>query len=67
MVTTLEALGTFYKAELSGQMSPNQIKGKALLHIDYEDRAALFDSMILCRFYRDFILWNELLMKKPVN
>ena len=54
--------GTFYKAELSGQMSPNQIQGKALLHIDYEDRAALFDCMILCRFYRDFILWNELSM-----
>ena len=53
--------GTFYKAELSGQMPKEQIEGKARLHIDYEDRAAIFDSLVLCRFYRDFILWEELL------
>ena len=52
--------GTFYKAELSGEMDKNQIEGKAKLMIDYEDRAAVFDSLILCRFYRDFILWDEL-------
>ena len=52
--------GTFYKAELSGQMDKNQIKGKAKLQIDYEDRCALMDSMILCRFFRDFIQWDEL-------
>lgn len=53
--------GTFYKAELSGQIEKNQIEGKAKLHIDYEDRAAIFDSLVLCRFFRDFILWDELL------
>ncbi len=52
--------GTFYKAELSGEMPKEQIAGKALLQIDYEDRAALFDSLILCRFFRDFIKWEEL-------
>ena len=52
--------GTFYKAELSGQMDKDQIEGKAELMIDYEDRSALFDSLVLCRFYRDFILWDEL-------
>jgi aldehyde:ferredoxin oxidoreductase len=52
--------GTFYKAELSGEIEKEQIAGKALLHIDYEDRAALFDSLILCRFFRDFIKWEEL-------
>jgi aldehyde:ferredoxin oxidoreductase len=52
--------GTFYKAELSGEMAKEQIEGKARLHIDYEDRAAIFDSLILCRFFRDFILWDEL-------
>ena len=52
--------GTFYKAELSGQMDPAQIRGKAELHIDYEDRAALFDCLVLCRFYRDFIGWEDL-------
>lgn len=52
--------GTFYKAELSGQMDKDQIEGKAKLQIDYEDRCALMDSMILCRFFRDFIQWDEL-------
>ncbi len=54
--------GTFYKAELSGQIDPSQIEGKAELFIDYEDRAALLDSLILCRFFRDFFLWDELSM-----
>ena len=52
--------GTFYKAELSGQSDKNQIEGKAELMIDYEDRCALFDSLILCRFFRDLIGWDEL-------
>jgi len=52
--------GTFYKAELSGEMPPQQIEGKAELMIDYEDRCAIFDSLILCRFFRDLILWEEL-------
>ena len=52
--------GTFYKAELSGEIPKEQIKGKAELHIDYEDRAVLFDSLVLCRFFRDFIKWDEL-------
>lgn len=54
--------GTFYKAELSGQIAADTIEGKAKLFIDWEDRAALFDSLILCRFYRDFIMWDELAM-----
>ena len=52
--------GTFYKAELSGQIAADTIVGKAKLFIDWEDRAALFDSLILCRFFRDFIMWDEL-------
>jgi aldehyde:ferredoxin oxidoreductase len=52
--------GTFYKAELAGLIPKEQIEGKAALHIDFEDRAALFDSLILCRFFRDIILWDEL-------
>ncbi len=51
---------TFYKAELSGQIAPDAVEGKAALFIDYEDRATLFDSLILCRFFRDFYLWPEL-------
>jgi len=51
---------TFYKSELSGQIDPDQIKGKAKLFIDYEDKMTLFDALILCRFYRDLITWEDL-------
>jgi aldehyde:ferredoxin oxidoreductase len=52
--------GTFYKAELSGMIKKEQIEGKARLMIDFEDRAAISDSLILCRFFRDFIQWELL-------
>jgi aldehyde:ferredoxin oxidoreductase len=52
--------GTFYKAELSGQIDAAATDGKARLFVDYEGRAILFDSMVLCRFFRDLIGWNEL-------
>ena len=52
--------GTFYKAELSGQVEKEMIAGKAARMIDFEDRAALSDCLILCRFFRDFYLWDEL-------
>lgn len=52
--------GTFYKAELAGLVDKDMIRGKAAHFVDYEDRAALFDSLILCRFFRDIILWDEL-------
>jgi aldehyde:ferredoxin oxidoreductase len=51
---------TFYKSELSGQISPDQVKGKAKLFVDYEDKMTLFDALILCRFYRDLITWKDL-------
>ena len=51
---------TFYKSELNGQISPGKIKGKAKLFVDYEDKMTLFDALILCRFYRDLITWNDL-------
>jgi aldehyde:ferredoxin oxidoreductase len=51
---------TFYKPELAGMIDPNQIKGKAALFLDFEDRCTIFDCLILCRFYRDFYQWEEL-------
>ncbi len=51
---------TFYKAELAGMIPPDQIEGKVDLFIDFEDRCTLFDCGIICRFYRDFYLWDEL-------
>jgi aldehyde:ferredoxin oxidoreductase len=39
---------------------PDQIEGKAEMFLDFEDRLAIFDTLILCRFYRDFYLWDVL-------
>ncbi len=51
---------TFYKAELAGMIDPDQIEDKAELYMDFEDRCTLFDTFIMCRFYRDFYPWEEL-------
>ena len=51
---------TFYKPELSGMIDPDQIDGKADMFIDFEDRLTLFDTLILCRFYRDLYPWDSL-------
>jgi aldehyde:ferredoxin oxidoreductase len=51
---------TFYKPELAGMIDRDQIEGKAELFIDFEDRLTLFDSLILCRFYRDLYDWEGL-------
>ncbi len=51
---------TFYKPELAGMISPETIEGKAELFIDFENRCTLFDSLILCRFFRDIYSWEEL-------
>lgn len=52
---------TFYKPELSGMIDPSQIKGKARMFIDFEDRLNIYDCLIFCRFYRDLIHWESLI------
>jgi len=39
---------------------PEQIEGKAELLIDFEDRHTLFDTLIICRFFRDLYPWEAL-------
>jgi aldehyde:ferredoxin oxidoreductase len=51
---------TFYKAELSGISDPDQTHGKAKMFTEWEDRLTIFDTLILCRFYRDLYQWGEL-------
>jgi aldehyde:ferredoxin oxidoreductase len=51
---------TFYKPELVGLIPPQQVEGKAKMLVDYEDRLNIFDTLILCRFYRDLYPWDEL-------
>lgn len=51
---------TFYKAELAGMIAPETTRGKAKLFTDFENRCTLFDSFIVCRFFRDLYPWEEL-------
>lgn len=41
-----------------GLFDPEQIEGKAEAFADWEDRHILMDTMIFCRFYRDFYPWE---------
>lgn len=56
---------TFYKPELAGMIDPQKTAGKAELFIEFEDRLVLYDALILCRFYRDLVQWEDLV--KLVN
>jgi aldehyde:ferredoxin oxidoreductase len=50
---------TYYVAELTGK-SPRNLRDKVRDFIDYEDRLTLFDSMIMCKFYRDLLPWEDI-------
>jgi aldehyde:ferredoxin oxidoreductase len=51
---------TFYKPELARIVDPHRIEGKAAVFAEWEDRLTLFDTLILCRFYRDLYQWEQL-------
>lgn len=51
---------TFYKPELSGLVDPEKMEGKAAVFAEWEDRLTIFDTLILCRFYRDLYQWEPL-------
>ncbi len=51
---------TFYKPELTGLIPPEQVEGKAAMLLEYEDRLAIYDTLVLCRFFRDIYFWKEL-------
>lgn len=51
---------TFYKPELAGMIDPKTTEGKAQLYIEFEDRLTIFNTQILCVFYRDLIQWPNL-------
>ncbi len=51
---------TFYKPELANMIPPDRIEGKAAMFAEWEDRLVIFDTLILCRFYRDLYQWDKL-------
>jgi aldehyde:ferredoxin oxidoreductase len=50
---------SFYQAELTGKIAPEETEGKAKLFVEYEDFLTLFDTLILCRFYKDLMTWED--------
>lgn len=51
---------TVYKAEFAGWVDRTSVEGKADVVLDFEDRHTVYDTLILCRFYRDMIGWDDL-------
>ncbi len=51
---------TFYKFELSGAIAPDAVQEKVAMLVEVENRLAIFDSLIMCRFYRDLLQWDNL-------
>ena len=51
---------TFYKPELAGLIDRLKSDGKAEMFLEYEDRLTIYDTLILCRFFRDIIYYDEL-------
>lgn len=51
---------TFYKPELAGMVEPEEIDGKADIFCQWEDRLTIFDTFVLCRFFRDLYQWEQL-------
>lgn len=51
---------SFVRAELSGLIPADAVEGKAALYVDWENRFALMDCMIFCRFYRELLDWDFL-------
>ncbi|MCL6610650.1 MAG: aldehyde ferredoxin oxidoreductase family protein [Peptococcaceae bacterium] len=52
---------TFYKPELSGLIDPAATEGKAALFVEYENRLTIFNTLILCVFFRDLAAWEDLI------
>lgn len=52
---------TFYKAELSGMIDPSATVGKAQLFIEFENRLTIFNTQVLCVFFRDLLPWPDLI------
>ncbi len=50
----------FYKAELSGVSDPNKTENKAKEVVDWENWFCVYDTLIICRFYRYAYFWDEI-------
>lgn len=52
--------GTVHSAELSGLIAPDAVEGKTNVFVENENKDALFDSLIFCRFFRSIYTPDDL-------
>ena len=50
---------TFYKAELAGLVKDLDDQAFVATLVDWEDRLFFADSLVVCRFFRDFLTWER--------
>ncbi len=50
----------FYRPELSGMVRRDRMEDAVEMLAEWEDRLLIFDTLILCRFYRDLYQWDSL-------
>lgn len=48
---------SFYKPELSGMIDRKTTVGKAEMFVDWENRLTIFNTGVLCQFFRDLLEW----------
>lgn len=60
-VGVCRAGAAFVNPEPSGSAELASIVGRAATFCQWEDRSTLFDTFVLCRFYRDLYQWEELM------
>jgi aldehyde:ferredoxin oxidoreductase len=49
-----------HKPGPAGMVDADRIEGQAAVFVEWEDRLTLFDTLILCRSYRDRYPWEQL-------
>jgi aldehyde:ferredoxin oxidoreductase len=57
--THLQSL--FYLDEIQGKYKTEDIRERVRALVEVEDRMTLFDMLLLCKFYRNYLEWNDII------
>jgi aldehyde:ferredoxin oxidoreductase len=51
----------FYLDEIKGKYKTKDIRERVRALVEVEDRMTLFDMLLLCKFYRSYLRWNDII------
>ncbi|MFB0506676.1 MAG: aldehyde ferredoxin oxidoreductase family protein [Thermodesulfobacteriota bacterium] len=51
----------FYLDEIKGKYKTEDIRERVRALVEVEDRMTLFDMLLLCKFYRNYLEWNDII------